>query len=388
MTARKPFLFLAACAALGAAIGIACAPAKAAPTKPSTVKRPFGTAPDGTPVFLYILTNRHGAQVKITNFGGTVTSIIVPDRAGNLGDVVLGYDSVANYAANKGGTYFGAVIGRYANRIARGRLVIDGKTYHLAINNPPNTLHGGKVGYNQRIWTATPSTTDAGQSLTLTYLDKDGTEHFPGNVQVTVVYTWTDSDTLTIDYTATTDADTVVNLTNHCYFNLDGAGSGTILNQKLRINADRYTPMDKTSIPLGPLAPVAGTPFDFRELTPIGARINAPNQQLENGHGYDHNFVLNKPHPDALSLAAIAYSPLTGRIMTVSTTQPGVQLYTGNFLDGTITGKGGKKYIRRGAFCLETQHFPDSPNHPAYPTTLLHPGDTYHETTIYTFSAR
>ena len=346
-----------------------------------------GHAPGGQAVSIYTLTNAHGSQVQITNFGGTVTSIKVPDRRGRLGDVVLGYDSPSRYFTNPGGTYFGALIGRYANRIAKGHLVVDGTTYPLAINNPPNTLHGGKVGFNQKVWAATPMHMAHGVGLALRLLSPDGQENFPGNLAVKVVYTFTDDNALKIDYTATTDKDTVVNLTNHSYFNLNGAGSGPILDNRVMINADRYTPMDATSIPLGPLRPVAGTPFDFRRPTAIGARINQPNQQLKYGHGYDHNFVLNRPG-SGLSLAARVYAPRTGRVLTVYTTQPGIQLYTGNFLDGTLRGKGGKVYVRRGALCLETQHFPDSPNEPSYPTTTLKPGQVYHQTTVYQFSVR
>ena len=344
-----------------------------------------GQAPSGQSVSVYTLTNAHGSQVKITNFGGTVMSIRVPDRQGKLGDVVLGYDSPSRYFTNPGGTYFGALIGRYANRIAKGKFTLDGKTYQIAVNNPPNSLHGGKIGFNQRVWTAMPIRRTHGVGLALHYLSPNGEENFPGNLSVKVVYTFTDDNALKIDYTATTDKDTVVNLTSHSYFNLSGADSGPVLDNVLTLNANRYTPMDKTSIPLGPLRPVAGTPFDFRRPTAIGARINQPNQQLENGHGYDHNFVLNG---SGLRLAARVYAPRTGRVLTVYTTQPGVQLYTGNFLNGTLRGKGGKAYVRRSALCLETQHFPDSPNEPSYPTTTLKPGQVFHQTTVYQFSVR
>ena len=368
-----------------AALSLSASGARAADT---ITRKAFGQA-GGQPISLYTLTNAHGAQVQITNFGGTITSIEVPDRRGRLGDVVLGYDTSANYIANKSGTYFGALIGRYANRIAKGHLVVDGTPYQLAINNKPNTLHGGKVGFNLKVWTATPVPAKHGVALALRYTSPDGEENFPGTLAVKVVYTWTDDNALKIDYTATTDKDTVVNLTNHSYFNLNGAGSGTVLDQRVMFNADRYTPVDAVAIPLGPLAPVAGTPFDFRRPTAIGARINQPNQQLKFGSGYDHNFVLNGyPSGSTPRLAARVYAPRTGRVLTAYTTEPGMQLYTANFLDGTIHGKGGKAYVHRGAFCLEAQHFPDSPNHPAYPTTLLKPGQTYHQTTIYRFSAR
>ncbi len=370
-----------------AALSLSASGARAADT---ITRKPFGQTADGKALSLYTLTNARGAQVQITNFGGTITSIKVPDRQGRLGDVVLGYDSPAPYVANTGGTYFGALIGRYANRIAKGHLVVDGKVYQLAINNAPNTLHGGKVGFNQKVWAAAPVRAAHGVALALRYTSPDGQENFPGTLTVKVVYTWSDDNALKIDYTATTDKDTVVNLTNHSYFNLNGAGNGTILDNRMMINADRYTPVDAVAIPLGPLRPVAGTPFDFRRPTAIGARINQPNQQLEFGHGYDHNFVLNgyRPGSSAPRLAARAYAPRTGRVLTAYTTEPGIQLYTGNFLDGKIHGKGGKAYVRRGAFCLEAQHFPDSPNHPAYPTTTLKPGQAYRQTTVYQFSVR
>jgi aldose 1-epimerase len=351
------------------------------------IRKSAGQAPSGQAVSVYTLTNARGSQVKITNFGGIVMSIKVPDRQGKLGDVVLGYDSPSGYFGNPGGTYFGALIGRYANRIAKGKFTLDGKTYHLAINNAPNTLHGGKVGFNQKVWTATPLHMAHGVGLALRLFSPNGEENFPGDLTVKVVYTFTDDNALKIDYTATTNKDTVINLTNHSYFNLNGAGSGPILDNRIMINANKYTPMDATSIPLGPLRSVAGTPFDFRHPTAIGARINQPNQQLAYGRGYDHNFVLNR-HGSGLSLAARVYAPRTGRVMTVYTTQPGIQLYTGNFLDGTLRGKGGKVYVHRSALCLETQHFPDSPNEPSYPTTTLKPGQVYHQTTVYHFAVR
>ena len=377
--------------AFGGLIGsIAVLPLPAVRAADTLTKKPFGQTADGKPLSLYTLTNAQGASVQITNFGGTITSIKVPDRHGKLGDVVLGYDTSANYIANTGGTYFGALVGRYANRIAKGHLVVDGKTYQLAVNNGPNTLHGGTVGFNLKVWTAAPVHVPHGVALALRYVSPDGQENFPGTLSVKVVYTWTDDDALKIAYTATTDKDTVVNLTNHSYFNLNGAGSSPVLDHRLMLNADRYTPVDAVAIPLGSLASVAGTPFDFRRSTPIGARINQPNQQLKYGQGYDHNFVLNgyKPGSATPRLAARVYAPRTGRVLTAYTTEPGMQLYTANFLDGTIHGKGGKAYGRRGAFCLEAQHYPDSPNHPAYPTTLLKPGQVYRQTTIYKFSVR
>jgi len=340
---------------------------------------------DGKAVSLYTLTNSKGLVAKITNFGGTVTSLLVPDKSGKLVDVVLGYDALKEYKANQGGTYFGALIGRYGNRIAKGHLVVDGKAYQLFINNKPNTLHGGKVGFNERVWTATPEQTPDGPSLTLTYLSPDGEENFPGNLTVKVVYTLLNTNGLKIDYTATTDKDTNINLTNHSYFNLDGAGTSTILDHKLTINADKYTPVDSTSIPLGKLAGVAGTPFDFRTAHTIGSRINETNEQLGFGKGYDHNWVLNSPVSGDVKKAVTVVGPKTGIVMEVLTDQPGVQFYSGNFLKGDIIGKKGLAYDHRAGLALETQHFPDSPNEPSYPTTLLKPGVTFHSTTIYHF---
>lgn len=371
---------------IGSIAMLSVAVASGARAADTVTRRPFGQTADGRALSLYTLTNATGASVQITNFGGTVTAINVPDRRGKLGDVVLGYSSAKNYVANVGGTYFGALIGRYANRIARGHLVVDGKTYPLAINNAPNTLHGGKVGFNLKVWSATPVKVPHGAALALRVVSPDGDENFPGNLTVKVVYTWTDDDALKIDYTATTDKDTVVNLTNHSYFNLNGAGSGTILDQRMMMNATSFLPVDKTSIPLGGPRPVAGTPFDFRRPTAIGARINQPDTQLIYGHGYDHNFIVNR-HGPGLALAARVYAPRTGRVLTAYTTEPGMQLYTGNFLDGKLRGNGGV-YVRRGAFCLETQHYPDAPNRPNYPTTELKPGQTYRQTTVYQFSVK
>ena len=353
-------------------------------TSDTITSKPWGTA-FGQPVKLFTLTNSHGMTVKISNYGGIITSIVVPDRRGRMGDVVLGFDNVASYV--KSSPYFGALIGRYGNRIAKGRFTLDGTTYHVPVNNGVNSLHGGKRGFDKRLWAATPMHPAGGVGLDLRYVSKDGEEGYPGTLATRVVYTLTNDNALKIDYHTTTDKDTIVNLTNHTYFNLNGAGNGTVLDQQMMINADRYTPIDKTSIPLGPLAPVAGTPFDFRSPHRIGARINMPNVQLKNGAGYDHNFVLNQPGKQMI-LAARAYSPKTGRVLSVYTDQPGVQFYTGNFLDGTIHGKGGKAYPKHGAFCLETQHYPDAPNKPSYPTTELKPGQVYHYTTIDKFSTR
>jgi len=353
-----------------------------AEAKSKMQKKSFGKTEDGQPVDLYILTNKNGMESTITNYGGTVVSLIVPDRNGKRDDVVLGYDNLAGYATGK--AYIGATVGRYANRIAHATFTLDGTTYTMAKNDGDNHLHGG---FNKRVWTAKDVSSSAGQALELTYLSKDGEEGFPGNLPVKVVYTLTDQNELRIDYSATTDKDTILNLTNHAYFNLAGQGNGDILQQQVMIQADRFTPIDATSIPTGELRNVKGTPFDFTKTTAIGARIDQDDQQLKLGRGYDHNFVLNGDTMRALFLAAQAYDPHSGRLLEVFTTEPGIQLYTGNFLDG-IHGKDGKVYNRRYAFCLETQHFPDSPNHPNFPSAKLKPGQHFQSTTVYKFSTK
>jgi aldose 1-epimerase len=349
---------------------------------PGIRRSTFGEMPDGQTIQLYTLTNRQGMQAAITNYGARVVSIRVPDRHGKVADVVLGFDDLQGYLGNN--PYFGAIVGRYANRIAKARFTLDGVEYKLAANNGPNSLHGGLKGFDKRVWTPR-EISKPHPSLELTYLSKDGEEGYPGNLRVKVVYSLSDDNELKIDYSATTDKDTVLNLSNHSYFNLAGQGNGDILKHVLTINADRFTPVDATLIPTGELRKVEGTPFDFRRPTGIGARINQDNQQLEYGKGYDHNFVLNRKG-SGLVLAARATEPESGRVLEVLTTQPGLQFYTGNFLDGTIRGKGGKAYGHRSAFCLETQHFPDSPNHPSFPSTELKPGQTYHEVTVFKFS--
>ena len=361
-----------------AASGVAAKPG-------STKKASFGKAPDGAEVDLYTLTNKNGVEAAISTYGGVVVSLKVADRNGKLGDVVLGFDTVDGYVSDK--SYFGAIIGRYGNRIGHAQFSLDGKTYTLAKNNGENTLHGGNKGFNKAVWTAKEIPAKDGQALELTYLSKDGEEGFPGNLHVRVIYTLTDSNALKIDYSASTDKDTVVNLTNHSYFNLAVPGSGDILSHVLMINADRFTPVDSGLIPTGELRDVAGTPFDFRKPTPIGERINSDDEQIKLGGGYDHNFVLNRKPGDPISLAARVVEPKSGRVLEVWTTEPGIQFYTGNFLDGSLHGKGGISYTKRSAFCLETQHFPDSPNKPAFPSTELQPGQRYHTTTIYKFSA-
>jgi len=360
-------------------------PAGAKSQSGSTTKKSFGKTPDGQPADLFVLTNKNGAEVSITNYGGAVVSLKVPDRGGKLADVVLGYDGIDGYVNDK--SYFGALVGRYGNRIGHAQFVLDGKTYTLAKNNGENSLHGGVKGFNKAVWTAKTLSKKDGQLLELSYLSKDGEEGFPGNLKVTVTYTWTDANALKIEYSATTDKKTVVNLTNHSYFNLAGQGSGDILGHLMTIEADKFTPVDSGLIPTGELRDVAGTPFDFRNSTAIGARISQDDEQLKLGGGYDHNFVLRRSAGSSESLAARVVEPTSGRVLEVWTTEPGVQFYTGNFLDGKSAGKGGATYPKRSAFCLETQHFPDSPNQPKFPSVALNPGERYHTITTYKFSA-
>ena len=340
----------------------------------------FGKTKDGREAHLYTLSNKSGMQVIISDFGGTVVSIKVPDRNGKIGDVVLGYDTLAGY--QEGTASFGATVGRYANRIGGAKFSLDGKEYTLERNNGENHLHGG---FNKVLWDAEPA---AGKSASLKihYLSKDGEENFPGNLSVTVLFTLTDANELKIEYTATTDKKTVLNLTNHSYFNLKE--SGTILDHQLTLKASRFTPVDAGMIPTGELRAVGGTPFDFQHATAIGARIEQDDAQLKLGHGYDHNWVLDASMKAQPSLAAILYESTTGRVVEAWTTEPGIQVYTGNFLGGPPPGKGGKIYEPRFAVCLETQHFPDSPNHPDFPTTTLVPGKEFHSTTIYKFSVK
>jgi len=359
--------------------------AGAEPQAGSTTKKSFGKTPDGQAIDLYVLTNKSGAEVSITNYGGAVVSIKVPDRNGKLADVVLGYDTADGYVNDK--PYFGAIVGRYGNRIAHAQFVLDGKTYTLAKNSHDNSIHGGVKGFNKAFWTARVLHGKDAQSLELSYFSKDGEEGFPGNLNVSVIYTLKDNNALSIAYNATTDKKTVLNLTNHSYFNLAGQGSGDILGHVLMIQADKFTPVDAAMIPTGELRDIAGTPLDFRKPTAIGARINQDDQQLKLGNGYDHNFVL-RAVPESLEFlcAARVVEPISGRVLEVFTTEPGVQLYTGNFLDGKTPGKGGVTYPRRGAFCLETQHYPDSPNQPRFPSVVLNPGERYHSVTTYKFS--
>ncbi len=359
--------------------------AQANPSKHSSgvEQKPFGTR-DGRPVNLYTLTNSHGMEVRTMNYGGIILSIRVPDRKGELADVVLGHDTMEGYIPNP--PYLGAIVGRYANRIANGTFTLDGKTYTLPKNDGPNTLHGGTTRtFDKVVWDA--EILKGKTAIAYSFLSKDGEEGFPGNLKVKVTYTLTDSNELILDYEAMTDKATPINVSQHSYFDLAGQGTGDILSHEIMINADRFTPVDKNLIPTGELRPVKGTPFDFTTSTKIGSRIDENYDQLVLGHGYDHNFVINRKGA-GLTLAARVYEPTSGRVLEVSTTQPGVQFYTGNFLDGTVTGKENRVYKHRYGFCLETQHFPDSPNHPDFPNTILKPGAMFHEKTVFKFSTK
>jgi aldose 1-epimerase len=377
----RSFVKIAVCLVLSLLMGTTILEAAA---KTNVTKQPFGKMPDGTSVDIYTLSEGQ-VEARITTFGGTVVSLKVPDKSGKSDDVVLGFDTLDEYVKVNNGTgnpFFGALIGRYGNRIAKGSFTLDGKTYSLPINNPPNSLHGGPHGFNNVLWTGK----QIPNGVELTYLSKDGEAGYPGNLSVTVRYTLENS-ALKIDYSATTDKNTVVNLTNHSYFNLAGQGNGDILNHQLTLHASHFTPVDSTLIPTGELRSVVGTPFDFLKSTRVGERIDADDEQIRFGHGYDHNWVLDS-QGGKLAEAAEVYEPTTGRVLRVSTTQPGVQFYTGNFLDGALKGKGGVTYQRRSALCLETQHFPDSPNQPKFPTTELKPGERYHSVTVFSFSVR
>lgn len=355
-----------------------CASSKSCKMKCSTNSTPFGTA-DGKAVSLFTLKNSKGAEAQICNYGGIVTSLKVADKNGNFGDVVLGYDNLESYI--KATPYFGCLVGRYGNRIASGKFTLNGKEYTLAKNNGENSLHGGVKGFDKVVWNVVKATDN---SLTLQYTSKHLEEGFPGNLSVTAVYSLTDDNALRLEFTATTDADTHCNLTHHSYFNF--AGKGDILGHVVTINADKFTPVDANLIPTGLLQPVKGTPLDFTSPTVVGARIENADEQLKLGKGYDHNWVLNQRSPGALTHAATVSEPTSGRVMEVWTTEPGMQFYTGNFLDSTITGKGGWTYAFRNGFCMEPQHFPDSPNQANFPTTVLKPGQIYKNTIIYKFS--
>ena len=366
---------------LAALIAIGCgsepAPPAETPQMLTVARAPFGKLPDGQAVEMFTLKNVNGIEVRAINYGGIITSLKTPDRAGAFADIVLGFDTLEGYLGYH--PYFGGVIGRYANRIALGRFRIDGMSHRLAMNNGPNHLHGGEKGFDKQVWQAEVI---GGNSVRFSRVSPDGEEGYPGTLQVAVSYSLTNYNELIVEYQATTDLPTHVNLTQHSYFNL--AGSGDVLGHELTIDANRYTPVDASTIPTGVLAPVAGTPFDFRKPALIGARIEAKHPQIAHGRGYDHNYVLNR-EGNTLEFAARVTEPVSGRVLEVATTEPGVQLYTGNFLDGSIKGKGGAAYGRHAGFCLETQHYPDTPNKPDFPSTLLRPGSTYASRTVFKF---
>lgn len=352
---------------------------------PKITKESFGKLKDGKEVSIFTLVNAKGCKARITNYGAKIVSIEVPDRNGKMADVTLGYNNAEGYEA--GDHFFGAIVGRYANRIAKGKFTLDGTEYKLALNNGSNTLHGGPTGFHSQIWNAEIVTTDNYPSLKLTYHSPDMQEGYPGNMDVIVIYTWTADNALKIEYEATSDKNTVCNLTNHVYFNLKGEGNGDILGHEVMINADAFTPVDSTLIPTGELRPVKGTPFNFLPAVAVGKRIGEKYDQLILGKGYDHNFVLKTKNSISV-IAASAYEPVSGRMVEVYTTEPGIQFYTGNFLDGTQTGKAGKPYNFRNGLCFEAQKFPDSPNHPAFPSCVLKKGDKYNQTTIYKFTTK
>ena len=345
----------------------------------------YGRMPDGVQVDGYTLRNSRGTTMQVITYGAIITSLRTADARGHVDDIVLGFDSLDGYLHDP--PYFGAVVGRYANRIAKGRFTLDGHEYQLPVNNGPNSLHGGTRGFDKVVWQATSFENDSSSGVALSYISSDGEMGYPGRLDVRVTYTLTDGNELEVDYFATTDKATPINLSQHSYFNLAGDAKRDILGHQLGLAASRYTPVDSTLIPTGELASVEGTPFDFRNLTPIGARIGGSNQQLTFGIGYDHNFVLDR-EPSGLSHAAQVVEPESGRVLDIFTDQPGIQFYSGNFLDGTITGKGGRVYQHRYGFCLETQHFPDSPNHDAFPTTILRPGERYESQTVFRFGVK
>ena len=377
------FLLLATAGLAAASLAGCASQSMSTSTKASITSAPFGKTADGTAVEIYTLRNARGAQARIMTYGGIVQSLSLPDKNGQYADIVLGYDNLQGYIDKT--PYFGALIGRYGNRIGGAQFTLDGATYTLAANDGPNTLHGGLRGFDKVVWQAQPLLGGEGPKLVLSYLSKDGEEGFPGNLAVTATYTLTDNNEIKLEFTATTDKATVLNLTHHSYFNLAGEGNGDILGHILYINADQTTPVDSKLITTGEFKSVDGTPFDFRTPTAIGARINDPDPILQYGPGYDHNWVVNKPMGQ-FGLMARVTEPVSGRVMEVWSDEPGLQFYAGNFLDGTIKGKGGVAYPRRSAFCMEPQHYPDSPNKSNFPSVVLRPGQTYHNTIEYKFS--
>jgi len=381
---------LLAAAALAGACGGGQSSTPVETPKPKLMQAPFDRTADNELVDLITLRNTHGIELTVLTYGGVIKTLRTPDRTGALDDIVLGFDDLASYATKS--PYFGSLIGRYGNRIAKGKFTLDGTTYTLATNNGPNHLHGGNKGWDKAVWKFETFNNAAGVGVALTHTSADGDEGYPGTVKAKVTYTLTDTDQLIVDYEATTDKATVINLTQHSYFNLGGTKVNDILDHVLKLNAAQYTPVDATLIPTGQIASVEGTPFDFRTATPIGARINDKNDQLEKGPGYDHNFVLSRQGP-GLADAAEVFEPTTGRTLKISTTEPAIQFYSGNFLSADpkvapLAGKGGRIYPRRSGFCLETQHYPDSPNHPNFPSTVLRPGETYKTQTVFSFGVR
>jgi len=370
---------------LGMLLPLACHRADRATQEPSVTQIAFGRLPDGSAVDVFTLANGRGMEVRAISYGGIIQAIRVPDAGGGSGDVVLGFDSLADYLGPS--PYFGAIVGRYANRIAKGRFTLDGRAYRLATNNGSNHLHGGVKGFDKVNWHGAAFQHGDSVGVTFTRTSPDGEEGYPGTLSARVTYTLTPANELVIDYLATTDKATPVNLSQHTYFNLRGEGSGDILGHGLTITADSFTPVDSTLIPTGAIAPVTGTPFDFRTQFPIGARVDVPDPQLTHGHGYDHNFVLSRTQP-GLVHAANVFEPTTGRTLDVFTTEPGLQFYSGNFLDGSVHGKASHPYAHRGGFCLESQHYPDSPNHPNFPSTILKPGQEYRSRTVWVFSVK
>jgi aldose 1-epimerase len=389
---RKRRLVLAAIACLAvvattATAALSAVSASAGRCSPTITKEPFGSV-GGQAVDRYTLKNCNKMEVKILTYGGILQEISVPDRRHKVANVTLGFDNLADYVAMN--PYFGCITGRYANRIAEGRFTLDGTTYQLAINNPPNHLHGGDVGFDKRVWDAKAIQGSKTVGLELTYTSPAGEESYPGELTTKVTYTLTTRNQIVMDYHATTDAPTIVNLTNHAYWNLEGEGEGDIYDHVLELNAPSYTPVDETLIPTGSIDPVAGTPLDFTDPTAIGDRIRDGHPQLVIGRGYDHNWVLDRPSPDDTSriLAARVSEPDSGRVLSIYTTEPGIQFYSGNFLDGTLVGTSGRMYRQGDGFALETQHYPDSPNHSNFPSTVLRPGEVYETQTIYQFSTK
>jgi aldose 1-epimerase len=376
---------MALVAAAGLLAGCAGSTSSTGSEKPGITKAPFGTTKDGKAVDIYTLRNANGVEARIMTYGGIVVSMKVPDKKGKFDDVVLGCNTVTEY--EKPLPYFGALIGRYGNRIANGKFSLNGQSYTLVTNDGPNALHGGPKGFDKVVWTAKPVDNKLGPSLEMSYISKDGEEGYPGNLTITALYTLTADNALRLEYTAVTDKDTVVNLTQHSYFNLAGEGNGDILKHEVFMPAKSFTPVNSTLIPTGELRPVKGTPFDFTTSTAIGARIGQDDEQLKFGKGYDHNWVIREQGGDLTSMALV-YEPQSGRTLEVLSTEPGLQFYTGNFLDGTIVGKSGKAYAFRSAFCMEPQHFPDSPNQPKFPTTVLKVGQVYKNVIMYKFSTK